>query len=76
MQIRFIMKMHNKWKMSFAELRPMISLLNAEAKTIIIEMRLILLAEFKLVKLTMDDDEDHVIDVEILVHEQMEVDEN
>lgn len=57
----------NTWKMPFTEIRPLVSLLNADAKTRIIRMRFMLLAEFKFLKLTLSDDENHIVDVEIPV---------
>jgi hypothetical protein len=66
MQIRFLMAQNNKWKMSFDELYPKISLLKNNTKKFI-AMRLILLSEFKFLKLEMTDDEKHILSVEIPV---------
>lgn len=75
MQIRFIMQQRNIWKMSIAELRPIVSLFNADAKLSIFEGRLRLLEDFEFVKLTFTKDWDRVSDVEILVEAPMDTEE-
>jgi hypothetical protein len=58
----------NSWKLPFEELLPKISLLKPEDSTRSkIEGRLILLSQFRFVKLTMTEDEEHIVDVEIPV---------
>jgi hypothetical protein len=62
----------NIWKMSFDELYPKISLLNPAAKRSILEMRVMLLSDFKIIKLNLSEDEERIIDVEIPLGEAME----
>lgn len=63
---------HNVWKMSFEEIFPRISLLNVDAKRNLLEMRIHLLADFKFVILSLDGDEDQIIDIEIPINREME----
>lgn len=62
----------NTWKMSFEEIYPLISLLNVDAKKNLLEMRIHLLNDFKFLMLTLDGDEEQIVDIEIPINQQME----
>lgn len=71
MQIRFIMKARDTWKMKFDDLLPQLSLLQPKRPRVF-EMRLWVLADAGFVKLTFKDEDEHVDEVEIEIHQAME----
>ncbi|CRK94624.1 CLUMA_CG008124, isoform A [Clunio marinus] len=70
MQIRFIMKERECWKLKFNDLLPLVSLVN-ETTEHIIKMRLWFLEDEKYVKLTWSEDEKDIIEVEIPIAESV-----
>lgn len=58
------MRERNCWKLKLADIIDELELLkNNEPK--FIELRLLLIAELNLIKLTLSEDEEHIIDIEI-----------
>lgn len=69
MQIRFIMKERDLWKLKYDDLRPMLSLIG-ETSDHIIKMRLWLLEDQGLVNLSWTDDGNDIKAIEIPVREK------
>ena len=70
MQVRCIMRSQNNWKINFDELLTKISLLDPKAKRISYENRFFLLSDYKFVKLTLTEDEEHIVEVEIPINQK------
>ena len=69
LQIRFLMKSRESWKLNFDEILPMVTLHQPVTKKEL-EMHLYLLADYEFVNVTMPEDDEASTEVEIAVGRQ------
>lgn len=69
LQTRFLMKERGTWKMKFDDVISRVGMLN-EKRSHIVESRYLMLAKYGFFKLKLDDDENHIVEVEIPIKEK------